>query len=51
MCGSMVDMQSATTENRRGGKKKKKEETTAAEHNGLPYWAAIINTYRPVGVQ
>jgi len=37
MCGSMVDIQSATAENRRG---KKKEETTAAKYNGLP-----ITTY------
>jgi len=34
MCGSMVDIQSATAENRRG-KMKKEEETTAAECNGL----------------
>ena len=30
MCGSMVDIQSATTKNRRG--KKKEEETSAAEY-------------------
>jgi len=34
MCGSMVDIQSATTEKRQG--KGRKEETTAAEYNGLP---------------
>jgi len=36
MCGSMVDIQSATAENRRGKKdemKKKKEETTAVKYN------------------
>jgi len=31
MCGSMVDIQSAATENRR--KKKKEEETTATKYN------------------
>jgi len=31
MCGNMVDIQSATTENRWG--KKRKIETTAAKHN------------------
>jgi len=36
MCGSMVDIQSATAENRQGKKKKK--------YNGLPYWAAIKST-------
>ena len=37
MCGSMVDIQSATAENR-GGKKRKieKEETTGQKYNGLP---------------
>jgi len=40
MCGSMVDVQSATTENRRGTKK---IETTAAKYNGMPYWAAITS--------
>jgi len=35
MCGSMVDIQSVTTENRRE-KKKKEEKTTAAEYNGSP---------------
>jgi len=40
MCGSIVDIQSATAENRLG----KKKETTAAEDDGLPYWAAIIIT-------
>jgi len=39
MCGTTVEIQSATTENRRG-KRRKKEETTAAKYNGLPYWAA-----------
>jgi len=34
MCGSMVDIQSATAENRRG-KMKKEEETAVAECNGL----------------
>jgi len=32
MCGSMVDIQSVTTEIRRG-KKKKKEETTEQKYN------------------
>ena len=34
MCGSMVDIQSATAEIRRG---KKKEETTEQKYNGLSY--------------
>jgi len=42
MCGSIVDIQSATAKNRRG---KKKEETTAAKYNGLPYWAATISVF------
>jgi len=33
MCGSMVDIQSATAENRRGKKKKEEEETTVAKYN------------------
>jgi len=41
MCGIMVDIQSATSENRRGKKKKeerrKEEKTTAAKYNDLPY--------------
>jgi len=39
MCGSMVDIQSATAEIRRGKKKgrKKIEETTGQKYNGLPY--------------
>jgi len=41
MCGSMVDIQSATAEIRRGKKKKdrnkKKEETTGQKYNGLLY--------------
>jgi len=40
MCGSMVDVQSATAEIRRGIKKKetkKKKETTGQKYNGLPY--------------
>ena len=46
ICGSMVNIQSATAENRQGKKEKKKEkkiETTAAKYNGLPYWSSIIN--------
>ena len=35
MCGSMVDIQSATAEIRRG--KKDTEETTGQKYNGLPY--------------
>jgi len=35
MCGSMVDIQSATAENRRG--KKEEEETAGRKYNGLPY--------------
>jgi len=51
MCGSMLDIESATAENRRGRKRRKKEEeTTAAKYNGLPHWAAIspIYTIQPV---
>jgi len=40
----MVDFQSPTSENKRGRKKRRKKETTAAKYNGLPYWAAIINS-------
>jgi len=43
MCGSIVDIQSATL--RIGEEKRRvKKETTAAKYNGLPYWAAIIIT-------
>jgi len=44
MCGSMVDIKSATAENRRG---KKKEETTTRKYDGLPYCirAAIIRQF------
>jgi len=39
MCGSMVDIQSATAEIRQGKKqKKKKEQTTGQKYNGLPYY-------------
>jgi len=43
MCGSMVDIQSPTTEIRRGKKenkeeRKKKKETTGQKYNGLPYY-------------
>jgi len=38
MCGSMVDIQSPTTEIRRGNKKKEEEETTGQKYNGLPYY-------------
>jgi len=42
MCGSMVDIQSATAEIRRGEKRKKEEEeeeeTTGQKYNGLPYY-------------
>jgi len=42
MCGSMADIQSATTENRRGKKERKKEEdSTASKYNDLAYWAAM----------
>jgi len=37
MCGSMVDIQSATAEIRRG-KNKKKEETIGQKYDGLPYY-------------
>ena len=40
MCGSMVDIQSATAEIRRGKKKwrrRTKQETTGQKYNGLPY--------------
>jgi len=36
MCGSMIDIQSATAENWRGKKERRKIETTAAKYNGLP---------------
>jgi len=39
MCGSMVDIQSATAKNRRGKEERKKEETTAADYNCLPITA------------
>jgi len=38
MCGSMVDIQSASAEIRRRKKKKKKKETTGWKYNGLPYY-------------
>ena len=48
MCGNMVDIQSATTEDRRGKRKKerkkerkKKNKKKKKLHNGLPYSAAI----------
>jgi len=39
MCGSMVDIQSATAENRRRKKEERNkiEETTGRKYNGLPY--------------
>jgi len=38
MCGSMVDIQSATAKIRRGKKEeRKKEETTGQKYNVLPY--------------
>jgi len=47
MCGSTVDIQSATAENRRE-KKKKEEESTGAKYNGLSYWAAMKTSYDAV---
>ena len=51
MCGSMVDIQSATAEIRRGKKERKKErkkkETTAVKYNGLTYTRVAI--IKPVG--
>jgi len=38
MCGSMVDIQSATAEIRRGKKERRKLETTGQKYNGLPYY-------------
>jgi len=39
MCGSMVDIQSATAEIRRGKKEiNKEEETTWQKYNGLSYY-------------
>jgi len=38
MCGSMVDIQSATAEIRRGKKERRKKETTGQKYNGLPYY-------------
>jgi len=35
MCGSMVDIQSATAEIRRGKRKKEEEETTELKYNVL----------------
>jgi len=35
MCGSMVDIQSATAEIRRGKDRKKKKETTGCPHNKM----------------
>jgi len=37
MCGSMVDIQSATAEIRRRKKKKEEEETTGWRYSDLPY--------------
>jgi len=37
MCGSMVDIRSATAEIMQGKKKKKIEETTKWKYNGQPY--------------
>jgi len=40
MCGSMVDIQSATAEITRGkkGRRRKKKETTGQKYNGMPYY-------------
>jgi len=38
MCGSMVDIQSPTTEIRRGKKEERKIEITGQKYNGLPYY-------------
>jgi len=40
MCGSMVDIQSPTTEIRRGKKKRKKKNNKCQDENiyGLPYY-------------
>jgi len=40
MCGSMVDIQSVTTEIRRGkkGSRRRKTEITGQKYNGLPYY-------------
>jgi len=40
MCGSIVDIQSATAEIRRGKKKDRKieEEITGQKYNGLPFY-------------
>ena len=46
MCGSMVDIQSATAEIRRG-KKERKKKTTAVKYNDLTYTEAAI--IKPVG--
>ena len=47
MCGSMVDIQSATAENRRGKKQEKEErkKATTATNNGLPR-AAVTKKVR-----
>jgi len=37
MCGSMVDIQSATAEIRPGKKDRRKKETIGQKYNGLPY--------------
>jgi len=38
MCGTMVDIQSLTTEIRRGKKEERKIEITGQKYNGLPYY-------------
>jgi len=49
MCGSMVDIQSATAEIWRGKKEEKEErkieEITVQKYNGLPYSVGRPNNY------
>jgi len=47
MCGSMVDIQSATAEIRRGKKKKKEEEITGQKYNGLPCYIGWPKSIAP----
>jgi len=37
MCGSMVDIQSATAKNRRGKKEDRKKKPQEKKNNSLPY--------------
>ena len=45
MCGSIVDIQSATTENRRGRKEKKERRKQRLRRRNYYYVSAVIRTY------